>query len=46
MQWYYSNQDMLANVQTLIMEETVVEWVANQTNIVEKSIGFDEIMQA
>jgi trigger factor len=45
-QWYYSNQDMLAGVQTMVMEETVVEWIATQTNVVEKSIGFDEIMQA
>jgi trigger factor len=45
-QWYYSNQEMLANVQTLIMEETVVEWVAGQTKVVEKSVSFDEIMQA
>ena len=45
-QWYYSNQEMLAGVQTLIMEETVVEWVAGQTKVVEKSITFDELMQA
>jgi trigger factor len=45
-QWYYSNQEMLAGIQTLIMEETVVEWVAGQTKVLEKSITFDEIMQA
>jgi trigger factor len=45
-QWYYSNQDMLAGVQTLIMEETVVEWVAGQTKVTEKSTSFEEIMQA
>jgi trigger factor len=45
-QWYYSNQEMLANVQTLIMEETVVEWVANQANITDKTTSFVEIMQA
>lgn len=45
-QWYYSNQDMLAGVQTLIMEETVVEWVSGQAKISEKSVGFSDIMQA
>jgi trigger factor len=45
-QWYYSNQDMLAGVQTLIMEETVVEWVSRQAKISEKSVGFSDIMQA
>jgi len=45
-QWYYSNQEMLAGIQTLIMEETVVEWVAGQTKVTEKSLSFDELMQA
>ncbi len=45
-QWYYSNQEMLAGVQTLIMEETVVEWVAGQAKITEKTTSFTEIMQA
>ena len=45
-QWYYSNQEMLAGVQTLIMEETVVEWVAGQAKITEKTTSFEEIMQA
>ncbi|MFC1772796.1 trigger factor, partial [Pseudomonadota bacterium] len=45
-QWYYSNQEMLAGIQTLIMEDTVVEWVAGQAKVTEKTTTFDEIMQA
>jgi trigger factor len=45
-QWYYSNQDMLAGVQTLIMEDTVVEWVAGQAKVNEKPANFEEIIQA
>jgi len=45
-QWYYSNQEMLAGVQTLIMEETVVEWVVSQAKVTERTASFDEIMQA
>jgi trigger factor len=45
-QWYYSNQEMLADVQTIVMEETVVEWVAGQTRVTEKSTSFYELMQA
>jgi trigger factor len=45
MQWYYSNQEMLGGVQTLVMEETVVEWVVGQVKISEKSVSFDDIMQ-
>jgi trigger factor len=44
-QWYYSNQEMLAGVQTLIMEETVVDWVSSQANVQEKSMTFEDIMQ-
>ena len=46
MQWYYSNQEMLAGIQTLIMEDTVVEWVAGQANVNEKPVNFEEIIQA
>jgi trigger factor len=45
-QWYYSNQEMLAGIQTLIMEDTVVEWVAGQAKVTEKTTTFEEIMQA
>ena len=45
-QWYYSNQEMLSGVQTLVMEEVVVDWVAGQAKIEEESKTFDEVMQA
>ena len=45
-QWYYSNQEMLAGVQTLVMEETVVEWLSGQVKSSEKSASFDDVMQA
>lgn len=45
-QWYYGNQEMLAGIQTMIMEETVVEWVAGQAKIEEKSSTFKDLMQA
>jgi trigger factor len=45
-QWYYSNQEMLAGIQTLVMEDTVVEWVSGQARVEETSKTFDEIMQS
>lgn len=45
-QWYYSNQEMLAGIQTLIMEDTVVEWVTEQAKVTDKTTTFDEIMRA
>jgi len=45
-QWYYSNQEMLAGIQTLIMEDTVVEWITGQATVNEKPTTFEEIIQA
>jgi len=45
-QWYYSNQEMLAGIQTLIMEETVVDWIADKAKVEEKPTTFEELMQA
>ncbi len=44
-QWYYSNQEMLGSVQTLVMEETVVEWVMDQAQVEDKSTTFEELLQ-
>ncbi len=45
-QWYYSNQEMLSGVQTLIMEETVAEWVTEQAQVEDKTTTFEELMQS
>lgn len=45
-QWYYSNQEMLAGIQTYVMEETVVEWILSHAKTDEKSTSFDDIMQS
>jgi len=45
-QWYYSNQEMLAGIQTLVMEDTVVEWISGQAKVEETPVTFDELMQS
>ena len=45
-QWYYSNQEMLAGIQTLVMEDTVVDWIVGQTKTEDKPVTFEELMQA
>ena len=45
-QWYYSNQDMLEGIQTLVMEDTVVEWIVDQAKTEQKEVTFEELMQA
>ena len=45
-QWYYGNQEMLAGVQSSVMEELAVEWViANSgAEVTEKKTGFSELV--
>ena len=45
-QWYYSNQEMLAGIQTLVMEDTVVEWISGKAKVEDTSMSFDELMQS
>ena len=43
-QYYRSNQQAMANVEILVMEEQVVEFVLNQANQVNKSFTYDEFV--
>ncbi|VAW80724.1 Cell division trigger factor [hydrothermal vent metagenome] len=44
-QWYYSNQDMLSGIQTLVMEDAVVDWVVDQAQVEDKTTTFEGLMQ-
>jgi len=42
--YYMGNQELLRGIETLVMEDAVVAWVAEQAKITVKSSSFDEIM--
>ncbi len=42
--WYYSDQKKLAEIESLALEEGVVEWILACANITEKEYTFDEVM--
>ena len=42
--YYMGNQELLSGVQTLVMEDKVVDWVAEQASISAQSKTFDEVM--
>jgi len=44
--WYLSDQNRLANIETLIVEDMVVDWVMEQAAVNEKTYSFDEIMKS
>lgn len=44
--WYYSDTQRLAQVESLVVEDNVVEWVVGVTKVSDKPIEFDELMAA
>jgi trigger factor len=42
--WYYSSPERLSEVESIALEEGVVNWVMDQARVVDKAISFDELM--
>lgn len=42
--WYYGDQQRLMEVQSVVMEDQVIDWVYEQGEIKEEALGFDEVM--
>jgi trigger factor len=42
--WYYSDQKNLAEVEALALEDGVVDWVLEHVSVTDKACTFDEIM--
>ena len=42
--WYYSDQKNLAEVEALALEDGVVDWVLEHATVTDKACTFDEIM--
>ncbi|MDH3870632.1 MAG: trigger factor [Gammaproteobacteria bacterium] len=47
-QWYYGNQEMLAGIQSAVLEEQVVDWMIENggLKLEEKQTSFDELVDA
>lgn len=43
---YYGDKSRLAEVEAMVLEQAVVDWVLEKAEAVEKQISFEEIMQA
>ena len=42
--WYYADKQRLANVESMALEDGVVDFVLGKVKVVEKAIDFDELM--
>ena len=44
MRWYYSDNNRLAEVEAIVIENNVTDFVLAQAKIIEKTVTFDELM--
>jgi len=42
--WYYSDKSRLAEVEALVLEDEVIDWVVGKARITERKLPFDELM--
>jgi trigger factor len=42
--WYYQSQDRLREVESLVLENNVVQWVTAKAKVLDKPTEFDELM--
>jgi trigger factor len=44
--WYFSDRERLAEVEALVVEQNVVDWVLAGAKVTDKPVAFDELMSA
>ena len=42
--WYYSNQERLQEIESAVLEDQVVEWILERADVSESQTTFDEIL--
>ena len=43
--WYFSDRERLAEVEALVVEQNVVDWLLSKAKVTEHPLGFDELMK-
>jgi len=42
--WFYQSPDRLRDIEALVLEDNVVDWVLTTAKVEEKPLAFDELM--
>jgi trigger factor len=42
--WYYAQPQRLAEIESVVIEDNVVEWALSNARVVDKTIAFDDLM--
>ena len=43
--WYFSDRDRLAEVDALVVEQNVVDWLLSKAKVTDHEVGFDKLMK-
>jgi trigger factor len=43
-QWYLGNRERLADIEAMVVEDNVVDWVLTRAQVSEVAVGFDDLM--
>ena len=43
--WYYGNRERLADIETSVLEEQVVDWILERASVTEESTTFEALMR-
>ncbi|MDE2119834.1 MAG: trigger factor, partial [Betaproteobacteria bacterium] len=44
--WYYGDQQRLSQVESIVIENNVADYVFEKARVTDKALGFDELMQS
>jgi trigger factor len=44
--WYFSDRERLSEVEALVVEQNVVDWVLSRARVTDRQLAFDELMSA
>lgn len=44
--WYYSNEQHLRDVENLVLEDQVIDWILDRAQVTEESVPFHDLVQA
>lgn len=42
--WYYAQRERMSDVESVVLEDNVVDWVLSKAKVEDKAIDFDELM--
>jgi len=43
--WYYGDRERLANIESMVLEDQVVDWVMENARVTDEATSFDELMK-